>query len=299
MATTTRVLHPGGPCIGVRSLPLVLFLASLAGCLTSGSDPAPDSIDLGDGTTVDFADEVEKTATLGAIAGVIVDPAIRPIGGVDVQIIGHDRATTSNAAGAFGFSGLEPGLYSLQTFAVPGFLPVQASVEVQANAVAKVRMVMPFDPAPQPYHQTHAFAWYDDSGVVLVDFLLDFADRLFLNDSLPDACDKCFFEFEADSPPDAIILEALWEDSVEPPLGPSSFYWNVDSPDVADYADDYCSSPCRVELPMDIFVGATRFALSMGGDEGWITLQQEAEIFVTLWYHGLPPEEWSFVAGDG
>ena len=67
--------------------------------------------------------------------------------------------------------------------------------------------------------------------------------------------------------------------------------------DSGEYEDDYCGSPCCVLVPMGVFGNDTSYGLGMSADEQWITFQQAARLFVSVWYIGGPPEGWSVVAG--
>src|SRR5688572_21410353 len=94
-----------------RLLPLLLLAATaLAGCSGDASpkdrEPAvPDGAF--DGLNVKPTDET------GIVRGVVVDEAIAPLEAakVTLQGPGGSQETETNALGAFGFDGLEPGTY--------------------------------------------------------------------------------------------------------------------------------------------------------------------------------------------
>lgn len=274
---------------------LLASLVVLAGCADA---PAEDdnSVDLGDGSSVTF-DDVETSDTLGAITGVVVDDTITPAVGVTVRIV-NGPVTTTDEGGVFVFEGLEPGVYFLEVNGT-GYGPVQTTADVQAGEVTKMRVILPRDTSKQPYHDTRQFAWFDSVGVTLVDFIIDLTDDAFLGDALPDACDECKFEFESDGAVETFVIEAVWQDQVDHPLGATSFYWNLASTeDWGDYEDDYFQSPGVVHVGDNRWGNITQYTVSMSADETWITLDQRAEMFVTMFYVDAAPEGWSFVAGQ-
>ena len=266
----------------------------LAGCAAEGDPEA--SVQLGDGSEVEFA-AVEAGEGLGSITGVVVDEAIRPLAGANVSVLGQPVSVATDGQGLFALADLEPGLHTLSVDAA-GYSTVQATTEVKPGETSKVRIVLALDRTPRPYHTTQKYDWYDDAGVTLVDFAVDLADRSFLNDSLPAACDVCYFEFTSDGPVDTFVIEAVWEDTVDHPAKETEFYWSLYDLDSSEYESDYFTSPGRAEIPAGDLGNATRFGISLAGEEEWITYQQHAQLFVSLFYLAPPPEGWSIVAGD-
>ena len=147
-------------------LTLCLALAStfLAGC--SGGDASGSAAD----PTEDLG--LEATKTTGVIRGVVVDQAIAPLAGVVVSLSGGGNATT-NADGAFGFDGLEPGTYFL-TAHKPGFADVQQSADVEAGVaeppIVKVQMVA--DVSTLPTYEVFAFHGYLECSFVIPGFFV-------------------------------------------------------------------------------------------------------------------------------
>lgn len=113
----------------------------VAGCAES-SAPALEPVD----------DGLVATPTTGIIRGVVVDPAVVPVQGATVDLIGTGLATTTDADGAFGFDGLEPGSYFLQA-SKAGFNGTQASAQVVAgdDRPPVVRLLMVADPTALPF----------------------------------------------------------------------------------------------------------------------------------------------------
>lgn len=93
---------------------------------------------------------VSAQTKLGAIAGTIRDVSGTPVAGATVSLAdptGGPRTGTSNAAGAFSFSGVTPGSYSLSVSRA-GFLTTAVTAVVSAGATAKLDVTL--KPAPQP-----------------------------------------------------------------------------------------------------------------------------------------------------
>lgn len=240
----------------------------------------------------------EVKAGKGAISGVVVDEAIRPLAGVVLNISGRSEPATTDEGGLFLVTDLDPGLYTLSA-SLSGFLTIQTTAEVRETETAKVRIVLARDLTPQPYHTTLAFQWYDEVGVTLVDFTVDLVSRSFFGGAVPPLCDRCYFPFESDGPVEDFIIEATWEDTVPDPLKETEFFWTLsDEAGDGGYEADYFYNPGRAHIPGNRFGESTGFSIAMSGEEEWITYQQQAQLFVTLFYLGPAPEGWSFVAGD-
>lgn len=291
-------MTPESPVPGMRVVVASVAVALLlAGC-SDGGDPKTDSVSLGD-TQVDFGDAGDFSQTTGAIRGVVVDEAIRPLGNVTVNLQPKGVNATTDAGGVFAFDNLEPGVYFLAVGASPGLLGAQTSADVVAGEATTVRILLQSDGSPQAYHYTLSFEWYDGAGVAIVDFAIDLFDDSLLGDSLPPQCERCFWEFVPDGPVSSMILEATWDVTVPNPTGDVDWYWMVeDRGDGGSYEDDYCPQPCYVDVPLGSMGNATLYGLKMSSDERWITYQQQAQIFLTMFYVGPAPEGWSFLAGD-
>lgn len=273
---------------------LLLVSASvLAGCSQGGGGAPADTITLGDGSQVELAEGA-------ALVGVVVDEAIRPVAGANVTVLALNLTVSASAEGLFVFGELEPGIYNLVASAA-GFVPITTQAEVREGETTRVRIQLARDLNPQPYHTTLQFEWFDAAGVTLVDFTIDLVSRSFLGGAVPPQCDRCYFYFDTDMPPEQLLFEAAWEDSIGFPadLKATSYFWTVDGLDSGDYEADYCESPCYVLVPMGNFGNDTHYGLALSGDEDWITYNQGARLFMTVWYLAGPPEGWSIIAGTG
>jgi hypothetical protein len=281
---------------------LLVVAASLAGC-TGDEDGAPgtDSVQLGDGTTLQLADADDATTTsTGAISGVVVDDAVRPLADVSLRVLGlTQRNLTSDAQGLFLVGELEPGLYTVHANRT-GFMPVQTTAEVRAGEVAKVRVQMPSDTSPQPRHVTLQYDGFIQAG----NGLANQAWELFVNGTAgvpANSCD-CQFYFQTEQEASTFIIEVTWEQSVANPTGDNSGYWAVWDDGEADggYLDESCANPCYGVASVDGFaLPETRnFHTDIWLDASWVQVNQRFTQYVTIFYNGDAPEGWSFVAGD-
>ena len=274
---------------------LALATVALAGCSGQGGQQEP---------TIVLA-EVDNSATRGSISGVVVDDAIRPLAGVNLTLLGRERNATTDGDGLFVFEDLDPGLYTVSASAYRAddgrlFIGMQTTAEVVAAETSKVRIVLPNDPTPQPYHQTYKWDAYDEVTLGVVDGGYEIIRTGFANDTLPPLCDACAFFFHPEGPADTFLLEAVWEDSIADATGEAtSYYWVLEDVDgEADYSDDYCSSPCHVPIDGSGYENVTTLSISMYPDENWVAYQQRWTMFMTVWYLAPPPEGWSVVNGD-
>lgn len=146
----------------MRAVALLLALV-LAGCSGGGStttenDPFAAAID-------DV--EVQASATTGAIRGVVVDDAIRPLANVVVRLENANPAqtATTGASGAFGFSLLEPGTY-LVSARLFGYTEARQTVEVKvgdANPPA-TKLQLSVIPGLRAYYDQYKWEGYMQCG---------------------------------------------------------------------------------------------------------------------------------------
>lgn len=125
-----------------------MIALALAGC---SDNKTPGAVQ--EGTSFEDV-EITVSATTGAILGVTVDEAIRPLEGVAVQLQGIDQPVTvqTDATGRFAFDDLEPGTYFIQAVK-PGYAPAQTSAEAVAGDADPpiVRVLLARDVSQQPY----------------------------------------------------------------------------------------------------------------------------------------------------
>jgi hypothetical protein len=142
---------------GQTLLAALLVAAALAGC-ASKAPGAP-------GAAAVSALGVQATATTGVVRGLVVDEAIRPIAGATVRETPGNHTAKTNAAGAFGFSGLAPGIHFL-TASKTGYASVQQSTDVAAGVSdpLPVRIQLSALPSSKPYHDLVKFRGHEILG---------------------------------------------------------------------------------------------------------------------------------------
>lgn len=270
----------------MRGLVALLFVAlALAGC--SGGGAPDDQLKLADGTTIDV--DGGTSDTTGAIAGVVVDEAIRPVVGAVLTTTDGAHGATTDANGVFLVGDLAPGFYALLVKATD-HLEVQTSAEVVAGEVAKVRVQMVRDVRPTPYLQTYPYTAYMQGWATIGQFAVEVVADSFLNDTT--LCD-CGYTFTPGPNVTAIILEAFWDAAAPDPATLAEYYWEVGDPSGDWYETGYCTSPCRVEVPMADFRDGMTVEVRMTGPDAWVAVQQQVRIFTTVFHYGEAPEGWT------
>lgn len=260
-----------------RLLPLLLIASLLAGCTSDGGDRP---VILPDGSTVEAG---SISTTTGAIAGVVVDEAVRPIAGARLTTATGQNATTSES-GVFQLGGLEPGFYALRVSA-EGFLDIQASADVIAGQVTSIKVQMLVDASPQPYAQTYPYTAYMQAWGTIGQWLVEIVNPTPL-------CD-CTYRFTPAENVSTVILEAFWEPTVPDPAALSEFYWEIGDVDLDWYETGYCTSPCHVRPTMEGYNQGRELEVRISGPDAWAAYQQQVRIFTTVFHHGEAPEGWT------
>lgn len=283
---------------------LVLLLL-LAGC----ASPTPNSETPSLGEDVD----VQVTATTGAIRGVVVDEAIRPIAGVQVSLVAANRVLNTTDSGTFAFSGLEPGTYLVEAVRF-GFSSARQTVDVVAGdrEPRAMRIQLLRDPSQVAYSSVQTFTGFivcTTSAVatcgapnVVSNVLLCPVFNVCLGNVTDDR-----FGFDLFYEPNATYIqsELVWSSTqplstqlsmqMETIVGCDAEYYERsvagDSP-LVNYAtaDEIAAAQIGGECSIfhSIFSGDT------AGTPLGVTVQQQYEVFSHSFYGYLPPEGWSF-----
>lgn len=252
---------------------LATLLLLMAGCF-AGSGDAPEG-------------ETFVSEATGAVAGVVVDEAIRPVPGVTLTTLDGRNATTDDG-GLFLLPNLEPGFYALAVRA-DGYLPVQASADVAAGETTSIKVQLYVDPAPKPYYSIHPFEGFMQAWGGIGQFVAE----IFL-DNGTGLC-NCRLEVQPDANATEFIIEAFWEHSFADPAGLAEYYLSVEEVGEDGFLEtDYCYSPCRMQLSAQAvdYAGGAILA-RLDGADAWPSYNQQFQLFITVFYNGPAPEGWS------
>jgi hypothetical protein len=267
----------------VRGLPLALALmaALLAGC--SGGDGKDEPA-----SPLDDVDVQPVSDTKGAVAGVVVDEAIRPVAGAEVTMDGKVVASTDEG-GIFVLDSLEPGL-AIFAVTAEGFLPVQTSADVQPGQTSQVRVQLPRDLNPQPYHVTYSHdgfmqAWGGYG-------------QYYIEQMVPGGSGTCDCRVYFTPEPNAVdmVYEAYWENTLPDPAAQGEFYWVITQPEGEGHEAGYCFSPCIVRQGFGGFSPGVETYARLDGADFWPGFQQKFQLFVTVFYNGEAPADWTLAS---
>jgi hypothetical protein len=282
----------------------MLAALMLAGCAANTpAEPEPAA----DFTELDLA----PTATTGIIRGIVVDEAIRPVGGVTVtlQTDTGPREAKSTEDGVFGYDGLPGGTYFL-TAAKPGYVGAQVSTEVVPGVaeppITKILLIL--DPATAPYVTT--IVWNGFIECSMRAGVPPGTTGTGVNACNDVANQDVNFPVTVEGLPSLIQGELVWEDTqslgsglsfvVGPHScadvkwnradGPSTLVLQLNESDLED-EDDFAEDS---GLCYRVFSWTADEAANLGG----LVLSQRFDAYFHIFYNFLPPEGWKFSA-DG
>ena len=274
----------------------VLLGVALAGC--SGGAPADDAPAVGPDVVID------EGSSLGAIAGVVVDEAIRPIGNATMSLTGlgaAGRNTTTDEGGQFVFEDLEPGTYFLHGNATR-YVGLQTSAQVTAGEVARVRMLLTRLTSAEPYHQTYHFQGFIQFSPAAAGPLINIIVDEFADNPLC-TCTLAFNTTGNDVK--TLVVEAVWTDTVSSPTGASTLYLEVFPAELddgtADIQGGFLPSPILEHYPIGMWGDNETnvdWRVRLTGDGFTAQYNQPYDLFVTVFSNEEAPEGWSLVAGD-
>ncbi|HUR61516.1 MAG TPA: carboxypeptidase-like regulatory domain-containing protein [Candidatus Thermoplasmatota archaeon] len=295
-----------GPVAGAVVALFLLFL--LGGC---AAGPAGE----GDQLAADLSAAAERAqaesgADRGIISGVVVDVGIHPIPRANLTVLNQGITARADDNGIFVFPNLKPGIYTIQARAA-GYLGVQTTSEVVAGETSKVRIQMDADPTPLPYHSpTLKFkGFFQVSFTGLVDEALDlfvFNQTYGPVTTPPMPSCTCHYVYHPEANATTHIVEIQWEANPPKPDDPTGQMG--ESEIVMDFNADkdpqpgltFCyGSPCVTRFDgRNLSAELRTVDLGFWGDGTWPALNEEFNVFVTVFYNGAAPKDWSFIAGS-
>lgn len=282
----------------MRWLVAALLVSTLAGCAGEESGDSDESF------SEELDENLQATATTGIIRGVVIDGTITPIEGATVALRGVERTTTTNADGAFGFSDLEPGTYFLEVSRF-GYTSTQSSVEVVAGVEQPpiVKVQLERIAGLNPYSDTFVFDGF-------IQCSLAFTVNAIAACSVPgivgvDLGDRFAVRYtELGTPPTHSQSEMLWESSQVLGQTLKLRYTDDHNGGLDNYRTDEGQSPRRVSVNDTVLAEKhfeerglfARVFPSYNELPGVVLiLQQDFEIYTSVFYHYTPPEEWWFI----
>ena len=301
------------------ALALLVLAVLVAGC-SSGASPKGGPA----GTA-----SASLTGTLppgtGAIRGVVVDEAIRPVGNVTVALSGNgvNKTMATKADGVFEFDAVPPGTYFLRVTSGL-YQTVQGTVAVDAGKVATPKLQVQHLFSQAPYHEVLKFDGFIQCGYSVSGAISSICVNDYTHFVGPTTCPQC--EHLVDNRGTIFTVGAGWQTQVyEMVWDPSaqgtssemsmtvSFY-----PRVAShwYCQEGGPSPTLMRLEVNVTCAKSQgtpqpfppgglnntyvFAATQApaGQPASVTFSQKFTIIVNTFYFGKPPDGWSFVAGD-
>lgn len=247
----------------------------------------------------------EPDAATGVVQGVVVDAGIRPVALANVSL-GINTTVQTDDNGNFAFPPVAPGTYVLRV-EHPDFAIAESPIAVSAGVTTQAKVFLVPLRSPVPIHFTQDFHGRVEAGLGVLN---EFGEIVL--DALGQPNCQCKFEMPVDVGLRSILIEAVWEDNVAPPpgYGPTLYAWDVDiGPAQKTGAGpnpiykvlvpgDFTVSDETGTHPLQNFTGITNLVIALYPDQTWPAFQQDYDMYVTVWYNGLPPEGWTFVGGS-
>lgn len=274
----------------VRAAPV---LAALLGVVFAGcSDGGPPKADPDDALGALDEVEVDTSVDRGAIKGVVVDEAIRPIAHANLTLTPGGKVAQTDAGGVFVFESLEPGTYFVNASAT-GFSKVQGSADVTAGQVASLKLMVQRIYVPTPRHETVHYQGFMPAYLSFASF----AAEVVAPGST--GC-VCTWELEPDQNGlTTFVYEVIGTSLTENPAPVyGTIYWELIGEPGTQIESAHANFPVYEVMARDVFENETEsWTVRVTGSQ-WFHVNTSYDVYVTMWYHSVPPEGWSFVAGD-
>lgn len=279
----------------VALLVLLVGLSAVAGCADPPQEPVAGLVQEDVPVVV-----VEEDSPLGAIQGVVVDEAIRPLDNVSVSLKNVGNTTTTG--GVFVFEDLEPGAYFI-TASLDRFTQATTSVEVIAGQVARPRLQLERIAGLEPYHYTLQQTGFIQASPAAAGVILDAAVEGFLGDN--PFCQNCIFTVETNGQDiRTFVLEGVWQ-TTAPPVTAADLFINIINENFTfekpGYGESATSPYLRHIEPSDPTfndgLNSTWWRFQVGGSLTQPNVNQRFDLFVTVFVNAPAPEGWTLAAG--
>ncbi len=277
--------------------------------------------------------EIEVGENTGGIRGIVIDQTVRPIAGATVALAGPGLSTESDEGGLFQFSKVPPGPHFLRV-EHPLHQTAQTSVDVVAGATnpqpVKLMMVRLFE--QDPYISTFKYDGFfecSQAGLLVVysssNCVTDYTGAIPGSTGYAQPLDNITNqerEWHADVADGwaSLVFEMVWEPSSS---GTSTHMGLVVSTFKPERDGSHWFANVRSGSPLWLQINATEQHPTGSGidpamipEEGmqdmsffasvrqdnWpvpaVALEQEFQVFLTMFHYLAPPPGWSFVNGD-
>ncbi|HUR61917.1 MAG TPA: carboxypeptidase-like regulatory domain-containing protein [Candidatus Thermoplasmatota archaeon] len=239
----------------------------------------------------------------GIVRGIVTDPAVRPLAGVNVTLRDAGRHALTDAQGRFGFSDVEPGVHFLAARKL-GYSEVQASVEVKADDKEPRLTQLRLDAIPGMGPYVSLLKW---DGFMQCSFIVAgaFGTGCLLTIAVPTGDDSRFYS-TVDGTPTFLQNELRWTPTQT--LGTNLCMRTYASKDIGGklLGPDTCGPD-----PILQSYNATQLKAAGVGEAPGIervvyvasyfpanaagfALNQDFTVFTHLFYNFAPPEGWTF-----
>lgn len=309
----------------MRAAALAMLAALvLAGCSDSSPElDASDFDDLG----------VAPTATTGILVGVVVDEAIRPLAEAQVTATGPDgkqRTGNTDDAGRFAFEDLAPGVYILSATRL-NYQSAQTSTNVEAGVanppVVRIQLARLFD--QQAFVEQFQFDGFLSCSISFPIGTTCVNDYTRLVPQCNGGCLKDYelsktagnkreYVYTINAGWQSIIFETTWDrtsdySSEELNLlvsyysrastshyhgareGTDPLHLRIDLGDDSVPGAREDPNPIPPEGTNELFIFFNSGGIPPGGG---LVINQAFRHFQHTFYYGIPPPDWSFIAGD-
>ena len=295
----------------------LLVTVLLSGC-SGGGDGEPPGAGLPSGLEVD--------SVTGALHGVVVDQAIRPVAGATVAISGpNERTAETGEDGSFAFGRLPPGTYLVQA-SHPIFAPAQTTAQVEAGDAEPpaVRVLLERLFAQEPFSEVIKFDGFIqcgyDAAVLTSQCVNDYTTIVVgggVANDLRTLVDNRGYVTAVGPGWQVMVYELVWEPTAQ---GTSQEMFFLVSFFNRTASDHYGRATGESPVALRLHVGETHE--SQAGAEEQVPAEGRPDLYVFAgisaggglpvgagvsqsftffqhnFYYGLPPEGWSFVGGD-